>query len=156
MIMTAIVVAAAFQQAKASSPRDVISKRYIEFNRIMLTRDGQAIKKWFHVNTSPDFTYRTYFGQSLTADQSGVGFARQYAMLKRVTRSDIRMSNYSDRGNQVTCSLIDHLAAITTSGQKLAVDSVSVETWERLKGTWKLVAIVTTQEKTTLDGKSIE
>ena|GEM_PF-6509899 len=126
----------------------LLTKRYLDFNQLYLSKDAAGIKKWLVQYAAPSFFNRTADGYTLTVNETASSMAQQFSQTAKVS-ANIKLANFGIHPNHATCSVSTHLTVTLKTGQKMKVDAVAVDTWEKINGAWKLAGIVTTSQKAT-------
>jgi hypothetical protein len=131
---------------KVNPVQQILTKRYLEFNKLYVSLDGAGIKKWLVLNTTPSFFNRPGDGSTMDAKETATWLAGQFKQLSSA-HADIQLGNFGIHPNHASCSITSHVSYVLKSGAKFKVDSVAVDTWQLVNGMWKLSGIVTTVQK---------
>lgn len=133
---------------KVSPVQQILTKRYLEFNKLYVSLDAAGIKKWLALNTTPSFFNRPGDGSTMDAKETASWMAGQFRQLASA-HSDVQLGNFGIHSDHASCSITSHMIYVLKNGTKFKADSVAVDTWQLVNGAWKLAGIVTTVQKAT-------
>jgi hypothetical protein len=142
----------------AAAPPDptlAIKHRYEQLGTVTKQLDATGVALWLKANTTEDLSWRTSRGVSMgQADLAG-SQRDLFLILKKVTGWKYRLTNIAVHPNHISCTANVDFAAVTKGKKSYRDSTITVETWNKLNGQWKLAVAVTTSERTTLIGKGV-
>ncbi len=132
-----------------STPQEILTKRYKDFNSIVARRDPLAMKAWVTSNCGPKFSYLTYHKRQYDRDAYMNQLLAQMAKTSQVLKSTTTVRSFQKAGNgvmAVVASDFKGVIAVESGKSILTEQSVAYETWMPVGKEWKLQKVVQVNE----------
>lgn len=152
-----LIVLIALVQPNLDLPkaRAMLENRYAALSKAFQKVSYPAFHQWMADNAGPNFFFRTGTGQIYATSETLTSMKTEFLVLKSVQASTYKLGNFSIHPDHISCSVKNHLEAMTKDKRRLVSDSLAVDIWKRVNGKWKLESLVITKERNTVNGKAL-
>ena len=129
----------------ATTPEDLLKRRYIEYNKNIVHGDSRAMTKWLNSNCSGAFSYTSYQKNAYKRGDYINGVLQQISQTNKVLKSTVTVRSLSKKGKSIVATVASDFKGIVVIDSRqltLTDQSVTLETWESINNDWKLIKVV--------------
>jgi hypothetical protein len=129
----------------ATTPEEILTKRYKEFNTNILKGNSKAMTNWLQNNCTDKFSYTSYQKHKFTRDGYLSGILSQIAKTGKVLKSNTTIRSFQKSGDTIVATVASEFKGVVNfdTVRKTIIDqSVSYDTWILVGKEWKLSKII--------------